>query len=650
MTKDNDMNGLKRLLIGISAAALAGCTSAPTQPDYSDLTPREQALVKALATFTGDYDVSNAAMATAVRSPQGTPVGLVAYESPSDAVRAADMAAYIKSIQTGTVKDGYVSGFSALVLSLDEAAGGDYLAALDTLGPALEDEATQTTGAFLKAWYLALNGQADAAIDAHRAVTNQLPGLSGDLSFAALLDAVGRSEDALAVYSVITPVDIVAPEHEFDPRGLVFSHVQLVVSRKALLLRRLGRIEDAQMQYRRLADAEPEQKARYDDAIASLASGRGIDDTPLSVATAFSRALSDYSLSLAYQRLIASALIGERERGYDDEKGTFDQLALLQDPENDSLRLAIFDDFYDEAMFEAAAHLIASAPVQTSDLQMAAASIHLRENDFDEAETALDTAIDLAEADEKLSTTAAAMGLYALMDKRSKALALASELDQLAETEAERASAHGMSSTIYSQFGEHDDALVQARAAVSIDDTHDRRMVLADRLAQAGEIDEGLIIMRNEALSRPNDPYMLNSLGYYLVIHTERYEEAYRVLARAFLLAPNDPYIADSYGWVRYKLGDLDGAQRYIEQSQAEILPNRNWEIEDHLGDIYWHQGETDKARKAWEIALAEFPPDKERAKIADKLKNGLTEPAPEKQPLPDISLGEDNEVERNDI
>lgn len=644
------MTVLRRIFLGLTAGALAGCASTPSEPAYGELTPREQQLVKALATFTGAYDVSDAAMATAVLNARGTPVGLVAYEDPSDAVRAGDMAAYIASIQTGTVKDGYVSGFAATVLSLDEAAGGDYAGALETLAPALENEATQTTGAFLKAWYLALDGQADEAVDAHRAVTNELPGLSGDLSFAALLDAIGRSEDALAVYSVITPADIVAPEHEFDPRGLVFSHVQLVVSRKALLLRRLGRIEDAQIQYRRLAAAQPEQKARYDDAIASLASGRGIDDEPLSVRTAFSRALSDYSLSLAYQRLIASALMGERERGYDEAKGTFDQLALLQDPENDSLRLAIFDDFYDEAMFDAAAHVLNSAPEQTNDLKMAAASVHLRQNEFDKAEDALDAAIDLAEADDRLATTAAAMGLYALMDKRGKALSLASQLDQLAETEAERASAHGMSSTIYSQFGEHDDALLQARAAVAIDDTHDRRMVLADRLAQAGKIDEGLILMRNEALSRPNDPYMLNSLGYYLVIHTERYEEAYRVLARASLLAPNDPYIADSYGWVRYKLGDLDGAQRYIEQSQAEILPNRNWEIEDHLGDIYWHQGDKDKAREAWGIALAEFPPDKERAKIADKLENGLNEPAPEKRPLPDVSLGDDNEVERNDI
>ncbi|MEQ9315825.1 MAG: hypothetical protein RLN72_08220, partial [Henriciella sp.] len=261
-----------------------------------------------------------------------------------------------------------------------------------------------------------------------------------------------------------------------------------------------------------------------------------------------------------------------------------------------------------------------------------------------------DQAIKLAEADEELGTYSSAMLIYALLDDQKKATDLAEKTPTLALTDAEKASAHGTSSAIYSQFGQFQQALIHARAARDLDDTHDRRMALANALAEADEVDEALRLIRTEALARPNDPYMLNTLGYFLVEHTDRFEEAYRVLARANSLAPADPYISDSFGWARYKLGDLEGAKRYIEQSRAELAPNIHWEIEDHLGDIYWHLGDKDAARDAWQTALNDYPAETTRVKIQDKLDNGISEPAPEKKPLPKVSLGEDGEIGRQDI
>jgi len=158
------------------------------------------------------------------------------------------------------------------------------------------------------------------------------------------------------------------------------------------------------------------------------------------------------------------------------------------------------------------------------------------------------------------------------------------------------------------------------------------------------------MILRTEALGRPNDPYMLNTLGYYLVQHTDRLDEAFKVLARASALAPSDPYIADSFGWIRYMMGDLDGALRYIEISRRELLPQRHWEVEDHVGDVFWHLGREEDAKTAWAAALKEFPPADKRALIEDKLENGISEGPPEKRPLPDISLSDDAEIDRNDI
>lgn len=631
-----------------SILALAACATAPPPSALDSVDALEQIQPTPNSKLIG-Y-ISEVARNTAVLDENGEPLGPSAYEEPSDAVRAGDMAAFIAMIQAQTLEDGETSPFAAMVLSLDAAAGGEYEMALQRLEPALEDDNAPPMPAFLEAWYLALNAQSDDAIRAHREMSRRLPGLTGDLSLATMLEGLGRTEEALAVYSAMTPQEIVAPEHDFDPQGLVFSHIRLVIARHALLLRRKDRVPEAQTLYRRLAAAEPEQAVGYADAIDSLETGRGIDDDPVSLNFGFSRALSDYSLSLAYQRILTTAMMGARIRGYDETKGAFDQLALLLDPSNEDLRLSVHDDLFEQALFDAALHVLQSAPEASAALKVSTAATLLRLDRQEEAHLALQAALDLAAADEQLSVTSAAMGLYSLMEKREDALRLASVLPSLAETEAERASAYGMSAAVYSQFADHIRALENSREARRLDDTHDRRMALATALADAGEIEEGLELLRTEALSRPNDPYMLNSLGYYLVLHTDRLEEAFKVLARAVALAPNDGYIADSFGWVRYKMGDLDGARRYIELSRRELAPNRHWEIEDHLGDVYWHLDRKDEAREAWAFALEEYPPEEERARIAEKLEQGLQGPPPEKRPLPDVSLENDGEIARREI
>ncbi|WP_300395699.1 tetratricopeptide repeat protein [Henriciella sp.] len=649
------MRQLLTSAIALSALSIAGCANQPSGTDLSEsdqaaLDVRKKEVLGALSAYGGVYDVSDAAMQTAVLSEDGKPVGLLAYESPVDAVKAGDMAAFIASVKTNSSKDGELTPFGSVVLSIDDAAGGDPATALETLQPALDSSDMTIMAGFLKAWYLAMEGDFNAAVDAHREVGSRLPGLTGDLSLAALLEVAGREEEALAVYSAITPTEIEAPEHEFDPQTLLYSHVKLVIARQAILLRRLGRLDEAKALYTRLAEAEPEQRASYAAAINQLDTGRGLDDDAPDVNTAFARSLSDYSLSLSYQRLIRSAFVGERIRGFDDTKSAFDQLALLIDPDNEDLRLAVIGEFYDETMFEAAAHVAQAAPERTAGLQLAIAQSQVRLGHTEKARTALDKAIGLAEDDEELGTYSTAMMIYALLDDQKKATEIAELMPDLAETDAEKASAHGSSSAIYSQFGEFEQALYHAREARALDDTHDRRMALANALADANEIDEALRLIRTEALARPNDPYMLNTLGYFLVEHTDNYTEAYRVLARANSLAPADPYISDSFGWARFKLGDLEGARRYIEQSREELAPNIHWEIEDHLGDIYWHLGDKDAAREAWQKALDDYPSDDKRAAIRDKLDNGIQGPPPEKKPLPDVSLGDEGEVRRQDI
>jgi tetratricopeptide (TPR) repeat protein len=123
----------------------------------------------------------------------------------------------------------------------------------------------------------------------------------------------------------------------------------------------------------------------------------------------------------------------------------------------------------------------------------------------------------------------------------------------------------------------------------------------------------GRIDMMEQDLKRilqrdPNNARALNALGYTLADRTDRYQEAYGYIERAFKQRPDDIAILDSMGWVLYRLGRLDEAQEYLRRAAAQI---RDGEIAAHLGEVLWAAGKRDEARQIWEEAL-KFAPDHE--------------------------------------
>jgi len=630
------------LASAVSALVLGQAMAAPPETDTVE------AISEVEAALSGNYNVSQAAMATAVRE-DGQPVGIAAYGVPIDAVKAGDMAALISMVRMtdGDLELAGPEGMSAIILAIDEIAAGDYGAARAALEVGPVDAYSVAIIDFVNAWVHALEGDPDGAVKAHRDMDDVLPGLTADLSLAAMLEAAGRNEEALAVYEAMTPARIEAPDHMFDAKGILFAHVQMVVARRALLLRRLGRIEEAQDVYRQLAEAEPEQAARYAAAIESLATGRGLEDRELTTEGAFARAFSDLSLSLWQQRLIRNSMMGIRSRGLDEQRATLDQLALLVDPANEGLRENVIDQLQEEALFTGAAHVATSAPEPTAALQISAAQSLLFAREGDAARAAIGKALDIVDEDDRLGITAGAVGLHALLGDEDRAIDLATQALDGARNDAERAMTAALKAEILQQFGRVEEAVPFARQARESDDTHNRRMYLANILGEAGEVDEALQLIRNDRLKRPNDPYMLNTLGYFLISHTDRYEEGFRVLFRANSMARNDPYIADSLGWAYYKMGHLDDALRLILLSRRELAPQKHWEIEHHLGDIYWHLGREDEARKAWQTALDEFPPFLVAEELREKIESGIEGGPPERVPVPRVSLDEEETLQR---
>lgn len=124
----------------------------------------------------------------------------------------------------------------------------------------------------------------------------------------------------------------------------------------------------------------------------------------------------------------------------------------------------------------------------------------------------------------------------------------------------------------------------------------------------------------------PDQPFVLNYLGYSWVDQHLNLERAEEMLKRAVELRPEDGFIVDSLGWAYYRLGDYEKAVTYLERA-VELEPG-DPVINDHLGDAYWRVGRQREARFQWERALTFEPKSDLEGTIRDKLARGLQDNA----------------------
>ena len=122
----------------------------------------------------------------------------------------------------------------------------------------------------------------------------------------------------------------------------------------------------------------------------------------------------------------------------------------------------------------------------------------------------------------------------------------------------------------------------------------------------------------------PNQPYLLNYLGYSWVDRGLNLDRAKEMIEMAVRLKPNDGYIVDSLGWVLYRLGDFQSATVYLER--AISLYPQDPTINDHLGDAYWRVGRMREAEFQWQRALSFGPETEQVSNIRKKLLEGLPE------------------------
>jgi len=120
----------------------------------------------------------------------------------------------------------------------------------------------------------------------------------------------------------------------------------------------------------------------------------------------------------------------------------------------------------------------------------------------------------------------------------------------------------------------------------------------------------------------PDQPLVLNYLGYSWIDQGVNLDQGMTMIRRAVEQRPDDGYIVDSLGWANFRIGNYDEAVKDLDRA-VELKPEDST-INDHLGDAYWRVGRVLEARFQWAHAKDLKPEPEDLPKIEEKLKSGL--------------------------
>jgi len=120
----------------------------------------------------------------------------------------------------------------------------------------------------------------------------------------------------------------------------------------------------------------------------------------------------------------------------------------------------------------------------------------------------------------------------------------------------------------------------------------------------------------------PDQPLVLNYLGYSWIDQGVNLDDGMKMIRRAVEQRPDDGYIVDSLGWANFRIGNYEEAVKDLDRA-VELKPE-DPTINDHLGDAYWRVGRVLEARFQWAHAKDLKPEPEDLPKIEQKLKAGL--------------------------
>lgn len=211
--------------------------------------------------------------------------------------------------------------------------------------------------------------------------------------------------------------------------------------------------------------------------------------------------------------------------------------------------------------------------------------------------------------DSSVALSARARAAALLLDRNARAEALALLDDYAADHPEDELELTLAKARLLADHGEADTGLALLAAALERHPQHpsieyDRAVILE----QAGHVHESVQAFEQMLSERPDDPTLLNALGYTLADHTLELSHAEGLIRRALAVMPDNPAALDSLGWVHFRAGDTKNA---VAMLQHAYTLGHDAEIAAHWGEALWVSGQRAEARRVWAAALARDPDSK---------------------------------------
>jgi len=556
----------------IAGASIAGPIAAeehdpplPPEPAASahraDTSPLGSYLVGRYAHGRGDYASAVRHLERALAEDPDNPSLLRRAVSLQVADGRVDDAAALAERLLDVGASGHLARF---VLGLQEVRKGDYEGALQRIDPIERESVYALLIPLAEAWMHTGAGSDAAALAALAPLGDRDSYRSFFVLHAGLMhELAGREADA----ETLLREAVATSSGSHRPVAALGS-----------LLMRAGRIFEARAIYEEYRDQHPEH-VWVERVLAAVDAGETVP--PL---------VSGAREGLAEALLGAAASMPQRDNG--EAALIYARLALFLRDDLDAARFLIGEVLKGAERLEAAVEAYRSIPAG-SDFAWAAQ---------------LRAASDLADLDRLDEAVATLRRMADERPERTDAITTLGDVFRRDEQYAEAAAAY-------------DVAVERIR---TVEYRHWRlfyvRGIAFERL---GEWPKAEADFKRALELEPDQPLVLNYLGYTWVEQGRNLDEAKSMIEKAVELRPEDGYIVDSLGWVAYRLGDFEEAVRQLERAVELVAGDPI--INDHLGDAYWQVGRLIEARFQWRRVLTLDPEDDLAAQVRRKIADGLS-------------------------
>lgn len=142
---------------------------------------------------------------------------------------------------------------------------------------------------------------------------------------------------------------------------------------------------------------------------------------------------------------------------------------------------------------------------------------------------------------------------------------------------------------------------VERETALAIDRFGDDRNLVFTRAAaleRLDRVDEAAALFQQLVQSEPEDAGAANYLGYMWADREMHLDEALSLIARAVALDPENSAYLDSLGWVHFRRGDLEEAERWLRRAVDLGGDVGDGTIYCHLGEVLLARGDGDEGRR----------------------------------------------------